>query len=421
MDYRIFPPEEEMPQGVIELPSSKSISNRILLLNALSGGGGKLERIAECDDTRAMLDALNSNSDTVNIGAAGTAMRFLTAYFAAYDGRSVVLDGTQRMRRRPIGILVDALRRCGADIEYAGEEGFPPLKIRGRKLSGGVLNLDASVSSQYVSALLMIAPLMDSGLTLTLEGDVVSLPYIKMTLGLMSRWGVECDVDRNIIKVPRGEYKVTDFSVEADWSAASYWFEAEALSAGEILLKGLSSDSLQGDCRLTELYRNFGVEAEWRDDGTLDLVPTPDQNPRVDVDLSEQPDLAQTIVVTSCMLGIPFRITGLSTLRIKETDRLTALRDEMRKVSFDIDIVGDSVLEWDGRSRWPVADNRPVAIDTYDDHRMAMAFAPVGLYIPGIIIRDAGVVTKSYPGFWDDMRRLGYVVEEVPLENADEQ
>ncbi|MCM1503777.1 MAG: 3-phosphoshikimate 1-carboxyvinyltransferase [Muribaculum sp.] len=419
MDLKIYPPEEEMPQGIVTLPSSKSISNRILLLNALSGGNGELDRVAECDDTRVMLNALNSDSDTVNVGAAGTAMRFLTAYFASCEGRCVVIDGSERMRQRPIGILVDALRRCGADIEYVGAEGFPPLKIRGRKLVGGALDLDASVSSQYVSALLMIAPLMDSGLKLTLEGEVVSLPYIKMTLGLMSRWGVECEVDRNVISVPQMNYKVTDFSVEADWSAASYWFEAEALSAGEISLKGLRPDSLQGDCRLMELYRNFGVEAEWGDEGVLDLVPTPDQNPRVDLDLSEQPDLAQAIVVTSCMLGMPFRITGLSTLRIKETDRLTALRDEMRKVSFDIDIVGDSVLEWDGRSRWPVASDRPVVIDTYDDHRMAMAFAPVGLYIPGIVIRDAEVVSKSYPGFWDDMRRLGYCIEEVRPDNAE--
>ncbi len=415
MNYRIFPPEDAMPQGNIILPSSKSISNRALMLDALAGGGGILSRIADCDDTLAMRGALESTSDIINIGAAGTAMRFLTAYFASKEGREVVLDGSERMRRRPIGVLVDALRECGADIEYVGEEGYPPLKINGRRLAGGRLSLKASVSSQYVSALLMVAPLMVSGLEIVLEGDVVSWPYIKMTLGLMAQWGVECDVERCSIKVPSGSYKTTDFSVESDWSAASYWFETEALSSSEISLTGLAQDSLQGDSRLVELYKNFGVEAEWGDDGELMLNPTPDLNPRVNLDLGEQPDLAQTIVVTCCMLGLPFHISGLSTLRIKETDRLAALQNEMRKVSFDIDIAGDSALEWDGRSRWPIPGDEPVIIDTYDDHRMAMAFAPVGLYIPGIIIRNAEVVTKSYPGFWNDMRSLGFELEEVEL------
>lgn len=409
-----------MPQGNVILPSSKSISNRALMLDALAGGGGSLSRIAECDDTNAMGDALESTSEVINIGAAGTAMRFLTAYFASKEGRKVVLDGSERMRRRPIGVLVDALRECGADIEYAGEEGYPPLKITGRHLAGGSLTLKASVSSQYVSALLMVAPMMTSGLEITLDGEVVSWPYIKMTLGLMAQWGIECDTEGNCIKVPSGHYRAIDFSVEADWSAASYWFETEALSSSEISLTGLSSDSLQGDSRLMELFKNFGVEAEWGDDGVLMLNPTPDLNPRVNLDLGEQPDLAQTIVVTCCMLGLPFHISGLSTLRIKETDRLAALQNEMRRVSFDIDIVGDSVLEWDGRSRWPIPGDEPVVIDTYDDHRMAMAFAPVGLYIPGIIIRNAEVVTKSYPEFWNDMRSLGFELEEVELENVKE-
>lgn len=385
------------------------------MLDALAGGGGLLSGIAVCDDTKAMGDALESTCEMINIGAAGTAMRFLTAYFASKEGRTVMLDGSERMRRRPIGVLVDALRECGADIEYAGEEGYPPLRINGRCLTGGSLTLKASVSSQYVSALLMVAPMMTSGLEITLEGDVVSWPYIKMTLGLMSQWGIECDTEGTRIKVPSGHYRPIDFSVEADWSAASYWFETEALSSSEISLTGLSSDSLQGDSRLMELFKNFGVEAEWGDDGELILNPTPDLNPRVNLDLGEQPDLAQTVVVTCCMLGLPFRVSGLSTLRIKETDRLAALQNEMRKVSFDIDIVDDSVLEWDGRSRWPISGDEPVVIDTYDDHRMAMAFAPVGLYIPGIIIRNAEVVTKSYPEFWNDMRSLGFELEEVEL------
>lgn len=407
-----------MPAGILNLPSSKSISNRVLMLDALAGGGGELRNIAVCDDTESMRRALESDSDTINVGAAGTAMRFLTAYFAMQEGRVVTLDGSERMRRRPISVLVDALCRCGADIEYLGEEGYPPLLIKGRRLAGGAVSLNASVSSQYVSALLMAAPMMDNGLVLTLEDDVVSMPYIRMTLGLMDEWGVECDKDGNVLTIRPGRYRVTDYDVEADWSAASYWFEAEALSSGGIELSGLRPGSLQGDSRLMELFRNFGVDAQWGDDGLLVLEPSPDLNPRVGLDLGEQPDLAQTIAVTCCMLGLPFRLTGLSTLKIKETDRLTALKTELRKVSFDVDIVDDSILEWDGRSRWPISGGSDVIIDTYDDHRMAMSFAPVALYIPGIIIRDAGVVSKSYPGFWDDMQKVGYQIEEVELNGA---
>ena len=418
MNYRIYPPEDSMPAGILNLPSSKSISNRVLMLDALAGGGGELRNIAVCDDTESMRRALESDSDTINVGAAGTAMRFLTAYFAMQEGRVVTLDGSERMRRRPISVLVDALCRCGADIEYLGEEGYPPLLIKGRRLAGGAVSLNASVSSQYVSALLMAAPMMDNGLVLTLEDDVVSMPYIRMTLGLMGEWGVECDKDGNVLTIRPGRYRVTDYDVEADWSAASYWFEAEALSSGGIELSGLRPGSLQGDSRLMELFRNFGVDAQWGDDGLLVLEPSPDLNPRVGLDLGEQPDLAQTIAVTCCMLGLPFRLTGLSTLKIKETDRLTALKTELRKVSFDVDIVDDSILEWDGRSRWPISGGSDVIIDTYDDHRMAMSFAPVALYIPGIIIRDAGVVSKSYPGFWDDMQKVGYQIEEVELNGA---
>ena len=418
MNYRIYPPEDSMPAGILNLPSSKSISNRVLMLDALAGGGGKLRNIAVCDDTESMRRALESDSDTINVGAAGTAMRFLTAYFAMQEGRVVTLDGSERMRRRPISVLVDALCRCGADIGYLGEEGYPPLLIKGRRLAGGAVSLNASVSSQYVSALLMAAPMMDNGLVLTLEDDVVSMPYIRMTLGLMDEWGVECDKDGNVLTIRPGRYRVTDYDVEADWSAASYWFEAEALSSGGIELSGLRPGSLQGDSRLMELFRNYGADAQWGDDGLLVLEPSPDLNPRVGLDLGEQPDLAQTIAVTCCMLGLPFRLTGLSTLKIKETDRLTALKTELRKVSFDVDIVDDSILEWDGRSRWPISGGSDVIIDTYDDHRMAMSFAPVALYIPGIIIRDAEVVSKSYPGFWDDMQKVGYQIEEVELNGA---
>lgn len=410
MDYCIFPPEE-MPEGIIDLPLSKSISNRVLILNALTGNRGRIERTAECDDTAVMLTALSQTSDEVNIGAAGTAMRFLTAYFAMQPGRTVTITGTERMCNRPIALLVDALRQCGASIEYVDKEGYPPLKIHGCRLTGGDITLPASVSSQYVSALLMTAPLMEHGLKLTLTDGIVSLPYIKMTLGLMKEWGVDSDFTDNVITVEPQYYTPVDFKVEADWSAASYWYEIEALSSGDLSLRGLSRNSLQGDSHVADFFTGLGVNSEW-DDDVMELMPSPDLTPRITLDMSEQPDLAQTVVVTCAMLGLPFHITGLSTLKIKETDRLTALRDELRKLSFVIDIVDDNALEWEG-ARCPVDTSRPVVIDTYQDHRMAMAFAPVALYIPGLIIRNADVVTKSYPEYWDHLRSIGFTTKEV--------
>lgn len=417
MNYRIIPPEE-IADAVIRLPLSKSISNRALLINALAGNKGSIAAVAQCDDTSAMMQALASTDDYINIGAAGTAMRFLTAYFAMQPGREVTLDGTERMRRRPVKILVDALRECGADIEYAGEEGFPPLKIKGRKLTGGDVSLPADVSSQYISALLMVAPYMERGLRLELTGTPVSTPYIAMTLGLMRRWGAAADTDGSVISVAPQTYTPVDFTVEADWSAASYWFELAAFSFGDIKLLGLGRDSLQGDSRVVDYFRNFGIEAEWDDRGALELNPSPDISPRINLDLTEQPDLAQTLTVTCCVLNLPFHITGLSTLKIKETDRLEALCTELRKLSFVIDRPDDSSLAWEGR-RAP-ADASGLAIDTYDDHRMALAFAPVAFFLPGIVIRHAEVVSKSYPEYWDHLRAIGFTLEEVADDNLPE-
>ncbi len=409
MNYQIFPPEEI--EAEIELPSSKSISNRVLIINALINDKGSIKNVASCDDTDAMRKALTEGMSKVNIGAAGTAMRFLTAYFAVQDGRTVLLDGSERMRERPIKALVDALNECGTSIAYAEEQGYPPLLINGRKLKGGEITLDGSISSQYVSALLMVAPYMESGLTITLTGDIVSRPYIKMTLSLMEKWGIESEVDGNTIKVAPGTYCPIEYNVEADWSAASYWFEIAAFSFGAIKLDGLVKNSLQGDSRVADIFKNFGIEAEWDSEGGVNLLASPDITPRFVVDLSEQPDLAQTLVVTCCVLNIPFRISGLSTLKIKETDRLNALCTELRKLSFLIECEDDSVLSWNGQ-RVPVTAEE-VSVDTYKDHRMAMAFAPVAFFLPGLIIKDAGVVAKSYPGFWDDMRKCGFTIEEV--------
>ena len=417
MNYRIFPPEEPM-DATVKLPLSKSISNRALIINALTPNALPIAEVAKCDDTDVMVAALTSEESTIDIGAAGTAMRFLTAYFATRKGRTTILDGSERMRHRPIAALVDALRQCGADIEYVGEEGFPPLKITGRNLIGGNIALPASISSQYISALLMTAPLMEQGITLTLTGEIISRPYILMTLRMMERWGIESEFTGNKISIAPQQYSPTDFSVEADWSASSYWYEISALSASEFSLQGLDNPSVQGDSRITRIFEALGVITSFTDN-TAHIEPSPDLNGRLDIDLSEQPDLAQTIVVTCCMLGIPFHITGLSTLKIKETDRLTALINELAKLSFRIEAERDSELIWDG-SRLFVT-NDEISIDTYEDHRMAMAFAPCAIYLPGLIINNAQVVSKSYPGYWDDLRSVGFTIIDADAPTATQQ
>lgn len=418
MNYRIFPPEE-MIDASIALPFSKSISNRALIINALTDNALPLKNVAKCNDTDAMVDALALSGNEVNVGAAGTAMRFLTAYFASQNGREVTIDGSSRMRQRPIKALVDALRECGANIEYEGVEGYPPLRIKGCDLQGGEVSLPASISSQYISALLMVAPLMQNGLTLTLEGEITSRPYIMMTLSMMRHWGVECDFEGNVIKVPRAAYKAVAFDVEADWSAASYWYEISALSAGCIALKGLYEKSTQGDSSLMKYFEELGVDSQF-EDGELSLMPSPEQRSHIELDLSEQPDIAQTIAVTCCMLRIPFRLSGLATLKIKETDRLEALKTELAKLSFDLRVEQDSVLIWDG-------DQHPVfempCIDTYEDHRMAMAFAPAALYLPGLVINNVEVVAKSYPQYWEHLTEAGFTLvdADIPFEENSAQ
>ena len=403
-----------MLETQVSLPLSKSISNRALVINALTDGALPLKKVAKCDDTDVMVAALSSDEACVNIGAAGTAMRFLTAYYSSQPGREIVIDGTERMRHRPIAVLVDALRACGATIEYVGEECYPPLRISGKKLHGGDITLSASVSSQYISALLMIAPTMEQGLRLTLEGDIISRPYIMMTLSMMRRWGVESEFVGNTITIAPQKYAPVDFEVEADWSAASYWYEIAALSSGDVSLCGVNSISVQGDSEISKYFEYLGITTHF-DDGIVELEPSPDLVPRLNIDLSDQPDLAQTIVVTSCMLGIPFHITGLSTLKIKETDRLEALRTEMLKLGMVLTIERDSELIWDGTRR-PIYEF-PV-IDTYEDHRMAMAFAPVSIFIPGIVINNIEVVSKSYPDYWQHLQDAGFKFQEVVAENG---
>lgn len=410
MNYRIIAPRRI--EGEIDLPASKSISNRVLLLNALCATPGRLSNLAQCDDTDAVLSALaQPDASEVNIGAAGTAMRFLTAYFATRVGREVVIDGTERMRQRPIGVLVDALRQLGADIEYVEAEGYPPLKITGTRLRGGALTVSGSVSSQYITAILLIAPVI-GGITLTIEGEIMSRPYIDMTLALVARYGVKAEWRENVIHVPAGEYTALDFTVEADWSAASYWWAMQAIvPQSRISLKGLEPQSLQGDSRIAELMSQMGVTGNWcgryldlRSNGGVGCCCS------TFADLSGTPDIAQTLVVMLCLMGRPFRITGLRTLRIKETDRLEALRTELRKLGYVVKVEGDDAISWHFETT--AAEASP-HICTYHDHRMAMAFAPAAIRFPGLIIDDAQVVSKSYPLFWEHLRQAGFKIEEV--------
>lgn len=418
MDFRIYPPQELLMTRV-KLPLSKSISNRLLIINALTPGGELHSAVADCDDTRAIVRGLSTRQGEVNIGAAGTAMRFLTAFYAATAGCDVTLDGSERMRQRPIGPLVDALRSIGAEIQYLDREGFPPLAIHGRKLDGGKVVMPATVSSQFVSAMMMIAPATSNGIEITLEGEPISAPYIKMTASIMGEMGAGVEMEPNHIVIEPRHYTATPLEVEADWSAAAFWYEIEALSSGFVTVDGLRRFSIQGDSRAAEIFDQLGVNTEYDgENGGVDLEASPDCTPRLLADMTDTPDLVQPIAVTCVMLNIPFRLTGVQSLRIKETDRLEALRREMLKIGCVLTIEGDDALVYECE-RFPIHE-MPV-FDTYNDHRMAMALAPVALYIPGIVIRNVEVVGKSYPYYWDDLKAAQFVIEDAATPVTDEK
>ena len=398
--------------ATVQLPASKSISNRALILHALSGGSTRPENLSDCDDTQVMIRALDYMPDVIDIHAAGTAMRFLTAYLCVTPGTHVI-TGTERMQQRPIRILVDALRTLGARIDYAGNEGFPPLRINGTQLTGSEIELAGNVSSQYISALLMIGAVLPVGLKLRLTGNIISRPYINLTLQLMHDFGAQAGwTSESSIDVTPGGYRDTPFRVESDWSAASYWYQMTALSAGspEVELLGLFANSAQGDSRGAELFARLGVQTEYIPQG-VKLRKQGHPVVRLDEDLVDIPDLAQTFVVTCCLLDVPFRFTGLQSLKIKETDRICALITELRKLGYVIHAEQDSILWWDGE-RCP-ADEQP-GIDTYEDHRMAMAFAPACLVCPSIRINEPQVVSKSYPRYWDDLQAAGFGITAYP-------
>ncbi|WP_298892286.1 3-phosphoshikimate 1-carboxyvinyltransferase [uncultured Psychroserpens sp.] len=389
----------------IIITGSKSESNRLLLLQALYPELS-IENISNSDDSKVMQKALTSIENVVDIHHAGTAMRFLTAYFAQQMGREVVLTGSNRMKERPIEILVDALNQLGAQISYLETHGCPPLKIKGTYLVKDKVTLKANVSSQYISALLLIASSLENGLELTLEGKITSIPYINMTLDLLNQVGIKTTFEDQVIKV---ESKRSDLScdllvVESDWSSASYFYSITALSplGTEIKLSSYKQDSLQGDSVLAEIYKTFGVETTFGDHTiTLKKVEVT-QEKAVEFQLNNAPDIAQTIAVTCLGLGVNCHLSGLHTLKIKETDRLVALQNELEKLNAKVDISEDT-LELYVPSL--IKDN--VTIATYNDHRMAMAFAPLALKT-NLNIEDHMVVSKSYPTFWDDLKTLGF-------------
>jgi len=415
MRYKITGPEKI--RNTITLPASKSISNRALVICALAGSEILPENLSDCDDTNVMLAALKEMPEEIDIKAAGTAMRFLTAYLAVTPGEHVI-TGTDRMKHRPIGVLVDALRYLGARIEYMGEEGFPPLRIVGGRHEGGHLEIASNVSSQYISALLMIGPVLKKGLQLRLQGDIISRPYIDLTLWIMRSFGAEAEwSDVDLITVKPRPYLCKPYRVESDWSAASYWYEMLALNGdkeSELLIEGLSDNSRQGDSIARYLFSMLGIKTFFEDSGVegrqnVRLKKNPRVLPRLDYDFINSPDLAQTFVATCAAMNIPFRFTGLGTLKMKETDRIEALKAEMRKLGYVIKSEDDTMLYWDGQR---CEADMSAGIDTYEDHRMAMAFAPLAQKFDGLTINNPQVVTKSYPAFWDDIRSAGFTIEE---------
>ncbi|HEX9979514.1 MAG TPA: 3-phosphoshikimate 1-carboxyvinyltransferase [Flavobacterium sp.] len=390
----------------IKISGSKSETNRLLLLQALFPQIN-IRNISNSDDSVAMKNAIASKAEVIDIGHAGTAMRFLTAYFAIQQGRKVTLTGSSRMQERPIKILVDALQQLGADIQYSGKRGFPPLQITGKRISASETTIEANISSQYISALLLIAPKLENGLRLKLSGELTSAPYIRMTLGLLNQIGVDTSFEDDEITIKPGDIKPKTITVESDWSSASYFYSVIALSdpGASLTLSSFQEASLQGDSALSEIYLNFGVATTFNED-KITLTKTDIALSEVNFNLKDTPDLAQTIAVTAFGLGVKCTLSGLHTLAIKETDRLQALESELTKLGAAVKVSADTI------EVIPFSIKETIRISTFGDHRMAMAFAPLAIRIP-IIIQDAGVVAKSSPEFWDNLKTLGFSISKT--------
>jgi len=394
----------------LHLTGSKSETNRLLLLQALYPNL-TLENTSISDDSEVMHAALATTQQWIDVHHAGTAMRFLTAFFAVNEGKEVVLTGSSRMQERPIQVLVAALNQLGAQITYENQEGYPPIRIKGKKITASKVSLPAHVSSQYISALLLIAPTLENGLEITLEGEITSLPYIQMTLALLHEIGIATSFQNNTITVqPKSTVANCNWVIESDWSSASYWFSIIAMSkiGTQVTLSSYKKENLQGDSVVVELYKNFGVETVYNDNNSITLTKT--QKPKTETlhfQLNNAPDIAQTIAVTCFGLGLACNLTGLHTLKIKETDRLVALKNELTKLGASVVVTNDS-LHLDANA--VIKSN--VTIATYNDHRMAMAFAPLALQVP-LIIEEVEVVSKSYPTFWEDLITVGFDIKQV--------
>ncbi|GMN10564.1 3-phosphoshikimate 1-carboxyvinyltransferase [Croceitalea sp. MTPC9] len=409
MKLHLSGPSDIVLNTEIKITGSKSETNRLLLLQALFQNI-TIANLSNSDDAQVMEKGLKISKGEVDIHHAGTAMRFLTSYFAISEGKEVILTGSDRMKERPIKVLVDALISMGADISYAGNEGYPPLKIRGKNLEKSTVSLPANISSQYISSLILVAPSLEKGLEIELVGKITSVPYIKMTLALLKEVGIDSDFVGNSIRVyPMEKVAAKDLVVESDWSAASYFYSIVALSGvgSEIKLSSYKKSSLQGDSILSKIYEAFGVKTTFLENSIL-LKKEDELKPKTfSLNLRNAPDIAQTIAVTCLGLGMDCHLTGLHTLPIKETDRLAAMKIELEKLGAEVAITSESLTLMTCKVL-----KKDIAIDTYNDHRMAMAFAPIA-FKTDLFINDAGVVSKSYPDFWKDMKTIGITVNKV--------
>lgn len=427
MNYIISKPDRKL-KGIVYLTASKSESNRVLMIQALSSRRFRVTNLADSMDTQILSEILKNETfpehentlRKLNVevsyytGPGGTTIRFLTAFFACREGVRI-LTGSDQMNKRPIKPLVDALNSLGAKITYLASEGCPPIRIEGSKLKGGSIEMNADVSSQFITALLLIAPLLENGLTIHLKGRVVSRSYIMMTLKVLEHFGIKFKWEGNVISVPRQEYQGWDYHIESDWSAASYWYEMAALAEQvELYIKGLRRKSIQGDAVIANLFQFFGVNTEYTDDG-VKLTKSGYKAEALGFDFADYPDIAQTAAVTASVLKIPMQLNGLYTLRIKETDRIHALKNELRKIDVNANSIGEASLEIrfdkNGQEKKESV-NHELHFKTYQDHRMAMAFAPLALVYPEVKIENPSVVKKSYPDFWNDLKAIGFEIKE---------
>lgn len=408
MKYRLTKYTDRL-KGVVQLESSKSESNRALIINELAGGQSKLSHIGNARDTQTMQSLLNEKGNVLDVKDAGTTMRFLTAYLAV-TGTGQVITGTDRMKKRPIGPLVDALRTIGATIEYVEEEGYPPLKINKiQHQKSDLIKIPGNISSQYISALMMIAPKLPNGLAIELTTEIFSKPYIELTINLMKKFGVEVEFKKNKINIAPQLYEPILHEIEGDWSGASYWYSFVALSSkkSSLTLPRIRTYSSQGDRVIADIMFKFGVASHF-ESGKVKLIKKAEKKNSLEIDFKNCPDLAQTVMAAAAVSGVSMKMTGLESLKIKETDRVAAMQTELKKVGA---VLSEENNEWVLTPSESIPDS--IEVDTYEDHRMAMAFAPLSQMME-VIIDDPEVVNKSYPGYWDEIRKLGITIQELP-------